>query len=131
MTKRGERRLLELWPGNPCSDGCVAVHGICSYSQLRELASLAQSPVANDSELLTVPEDAAFTAVFPDLRKTFPFTTIWSQENFSGEIIGLLPSKDQSESCVPLLRFSMCLSIFRLLYSWTEEINSFFLAWHT
>jgi len=50
-----------------------------------------------DSDLLTVPEDAAFTGVFPDTRKTFPFTTIWSHENFSGEIIGLLPNKEQSE----------------------------------
>ena len=31
------------------------------------------------------------------MRKTFPFTTIWSHENFSGEIIGLLPDKEQSE----------------------------------
>ena len=49
------------------------------------------------SDLLTVPEDAAFTGVFPDMRKTFPFTTIWSHENFSSEIIGLLPSKEDSE----------------------------------
>jgi hypothetical protein len=46
---------------------------------------------------LSVPEDAGFTGVFPDTRKTFPFTTIWSHENFSGEIIGLLPNKEQSE----------------------------------
>jgi len=50
-----------------------------------------------EPDLLSVPEDAAFTGVFPDTRKTFPFTTIWSHENFSGEIIGLLPNKEQSE----------------------------------
>lgn len=54
----------------------------------------------NDESLLDVPEDLAFTGWFPDMRKTFPFTTIWSHENFSGEIIGLLPNKEQAELCV-------------------------------
>ena len=37
------------------------------------------------------------TVIFPDLRRTFPFTTIWSQENFYGEIVSLLPCKEQTE----------------------------------
>lgn len=50
-----------------------------------------------DEDLLSVPEDVAFMGQFPDMRKTFPFTTIWSHENFSGEIIGLLPNQEQAE----------------------------------
>ncbi|KAK8864494.1 hypothetical protein IAR55_001744 [Kwoniella newhampshirensis] len=64
-------------------------------SMLRKLRELASSK--SDSGLLTVAEDVAFTGVFPDMRKTFPFTTIWSHDNFSAEIIGLLPSQQQSE----------------------------------
>jgi hypothetical protein len=66
--------------------------------QLRELTSCTpQGMTSGDQDLLSVPEDAAFTGVLPDSRKTFPFTTIWSHENFSGEIMGLLPNKEQSE----------------------------------
>jgi hypothetical protein len=59
-----------------------------------------QGPKASqsDDELMSVPEELAFTGWFPDMRKTFPFTTIWSHENFSGEIIGLLTTRDQSET---------------------------------
>jgi hypothetical protein len=67
--------------------------------QLREITSDKRPPgsTTDGQDLLSVPEDAGFTGVFPDTRKTFPFTTIWSHENFSGEIIGLLPNKEQSE----------------------------------
>lgn len=68
-------------------------------SMLRRLAEITadKAPDAADKELMTVPEDVAFTGFFPDMRKTFPFTTIWSHENFIGEIIGLLPTKKQAE----------------------------------
>lgn len=69
--------------------------------QLQELTSTTpQGMAGGDQDLLIVPEDAAFTGVFPDTRKTFPFTTIWSHENFSGEIIGLLPNQEQSQMSV-------------------------------
>ncbi|WWC89229.1 uncharacterized protein L201_004147 [Kwoniella dendrophila CBS 6074] len=64
-------------------------------SMLRRLRELAKG--RGDGQLLSVPEDIAFTGVFPDLRKTYPFTTIWSHESFSAEIIGLLPSVEQAE----------------------------------
>jgi hypothetical protein len=77
---------------------CYAIHLICpaDRAQLRELTTDKNTP-GTDSNLLVVPEDTAFTGWFPDMRKTFPFTTIWSHENFSGEIIGLLPNAEQSE----------------------------------
>jgi hypothetical protein len=53
--------------------------------------------IEGEEDLLSVPDELAFTGWFPDMRKTFPFTTIWSHENFSGEIIGLLPNKQQAE----------------------------------
>ncbi|ORX35799.1 fungal-specific transcription factor domain-domain-containing protein [Kockovaella imperatae] len=85
-------------------------------SMLRRLREITRDgTVGEDSDLLSIPEETAFTGVFPDLRKTFPFTTIWSHENFSGEIIGLLPDKEQSEI---------------LLATWEEEVSSYFLAWH-
>ncbi len=65
-----------------------------------QLASLTESKflgTAKEGLKLAVPEEAAFRGVFPDMRKTFPFTTIWSHENFSEEIISLLPSKAQAE----------------------------------
>jgi hypothetical protein len=52
---------------------------------------------SGEDDLLAVPEELAFTGWFPDMRKTFPFTTIWSHENFSGEIIGLLPNRQQAD----------------------------------
>nr|XP_019011068.1 uncharacterized protein I206_04376 [Kwoniella pini CBS 10737]OCF49849.1 hypothetical protein I206_04376 [Kwoniella pini CBS 10737] len=64
-------------------------------SMLRRLGELAKDK--GDGQLLSVPEDIAFTGVFPDLRKTYPFTTIWSHENFSAEIIGLLPNSQQAQ----------------------------------
>ncbi|WVQ80822.1 hypothetical protein IAT38_002929 [Cryptococcus sp. DSM 104549] len=64
-------------------------------SMLRRLRELASTK--KDGELLAVPENVAFSGVFPNLRKTFPFTTIWSHENFCAEIIGLLPNLEQSE----------------------------------
>lgn len=65
--------------------------------KLRELAANNGSAGSEGEDLLTVPDDAAFTGIFPDLRKTFPFTTIWSHVNFSGEVIGLLPNKEHAE----------------------------------
>ncbi len=75
---------------------------------LKQLAAISGGPGS-------VPEDAAFKGVFPDMRSTFPFTTIWSHENFSGEIIGMLPSIAQSEI---------------LWQGFEEEIAMFFSAWH-
>lgn len=63
----------------------------------------------------TLPEDAAFTGWFASTRKTYPFTTIWSHDNFIDEIIGLLPSAEEAE----------------LLYeSFITEIGCMFQAWH-
>lgn len=66
---------------------------------LKSLKNLSESKSAYNSEGASIPilEDVAFTGVFSDLRKTFPFTTIWSHDNFTGEIIGLLPTLAQSE----------------------------------
>lgn len=69
---------------------------IADRYQLRELAATKGSGADESEDSLIVPEDAAMTVIFPDLRRTFPFTTIWSQENFFGEIIGLLPNKEQA-----------------------------------
>jgi hypothetical protein len=49
------------------------------------------------------------------MRKTFPFTTIWSHENFSGEIISLLPNRAQAEV---------------LLEAWKEEVVTIILGYH-
>jgi hypothetical protein len=73
------------------------------------------TPNGPEDDLLSVPEDHAFGIVFPDMRKTFPFTTIWSHENFSGEIIGLLPNKQQAEV---------------LLEAWKEEVVTIILGYH-
>lgn len=92
------------------------VGGPGGRSMLRRLAEITASnvPDSADKELLEIPEDVAFSGFFPDMRKTFPFTTIWSHENFIGEIIGLLPTQKQSE------------------YLWTsfeEEVAIFFCPW--
>lgn len=74
---------------------------------LKSLKNLSESKTRNSGSIDSmpgVPEDLAFTGIFSDLRKTFPFTTIWSHDNFTGEIIGLLPSQSQSELYVLLLR---------------------------
>lgn len=88
-------------------------------SMLRRIKELTSAKAAQtlqgDDDLLSVPEDNAFGIVFPDMRKTFPFTTIWSHENFSGEIIGLLPNKEQAEV---------------LLQSWKEEVVAIILGYH-
>lgn len=84
--------------------------------QIRELASATRSDSQGaEDDLLTVPEDHAFGIVFPDMRKTFPFTTIWSHENFSGEIISLLPNRAQAEV---------------LLEAWKEEVVTIILGYH-
>ncbi|WWD03083.1 hypothetical protein V865_001129 [Kwoniella europaea PYCC6329] len=73
----------------------VFLGALTGKTMLRRLRELAQDK--GDGQLLSIPEDVAFTGVFPDLRKTYPFTTIWSHENFSAEIIGLLPNSEQAE----------------------------------
>lgn len=85
--------------------------------RIKELTSAqaVQTLGTGEDDLLSVPEDNAFGIVFPDMRKTFPFTTIWSHENFSGEIIGLLPNKEQAEI---------------LLQSWKEEVVTIILGYH-
>lgn len=60
-----------------------------------------------------VPEDLAYTGWF-STRKTFPFTTIWSHDNFIDEILGLLPSPDEAEL---------------LLHAFVDEIAVLFEAW--
>ena len=74
---------------------CI-LHSVLADHQLAELTSSKTAAVA-DGAFQSVAEDMAYTGVFPDLRKTFPFTTIWSHENFSQEIIGLLPSQEQAD----------------------------------
>ena len=94
--------------------------GASMLRRLRELTSAKQSQTsgqgsAGEDELLSVSENNAFGIVFPDMRKTFPFTTIWSHENFSGEIIGLLPNREQAEV---------------LLTAWKEEVVTIILGYH-
>jgi hypothetical protein len=82
-------------------------------------------------------ESAAFIGFFPDQRKTFPFTTIWSHEHFSSEVVGILPSPAQARAYVLLCRSShklvdfaqlrICLSLWQ---SFEEEIARYFSAWH-
>ncbi|RXK36927.1 hypothetical protein M231_05829 [Tremella mesenterica] len=97
------RRLREITTNNP-------------YINTTNLSSpLTSSPPVGEDELLTVPEDTVYSGVLPDIRKTFPFATIWRQDKFIDEIIDLLPNKEQSEM---------------LLESFKEEICVFFLAWH-
>ncbi|KAJ9099939.1 hypothetical protein QFC21_003945 [Naganishia friedmannii] len=85
---------------------------------LKSLKNLSESKTRNSGNVEPmpgVPEDLAFTGIFSDLRKTFPFTTIWSHDNFTGEIIGLLPTRSQSE----------------LIWdAFESEIACFFAAWH-
>lgn len=95
----------------------MAVCAALSDRQIRELTSskTGMPSTASDDDLLSVPDDNAFTIVFPDLRKTFPFTTIWSHDNFSSEIMGLLPNREQAEI---------------LLQAWKEEVVPIILAYH-
>ncbi|WRT66485.1 uncharacterized protein IL334_003444 [Kwoniella shivajii] len=97
---RSEPYQTYLLPGEEMSqdkDGREVYLGASTgKSMLRRLRELAAAK--GESELLSVPEDVAFTGVFPDIRKTFPFTTIWSHENFSAEITGLLPTVGQAET---------------------------------
>lgn len=65
--------------------------------QLREILP---AKAGIDDELFNLSDDQAFTGVFPNLQKTFPFTTIWSHGNFMGEVIGLLPNKEEAEVSV-------------------------------
>jgi hypothetical protein len=60
-----------------------------------------------------IPEDLAFTGWF-STRKTFPFTTIWSHDNFIDEILGLLPTPEDAEL---------------LLEAFVDEIAVLFEAW--
>ncbi|TXT07180.1 hypothetical protein VHUM_03350 [Vanrija humicola] len=62
-----------------------------------------------------MPEDAAFKGWFGSTRNTFPFTTIWSHENFIDEIVGLLPTSEEAEL---------------LLTAFLDEIAVLFKAWH-
>lgn len=93
--------------------------GASMLRHIRELTSAqhsqSQALGPGEGDLLNIPEDNAFGIVFPDMRKTFPFTTIWSHENFSGEIIGLLPNKEQAEV---------------LLQAWKDEVVTIILGYH-
>lgn len=97
--------------------------GASMLRRLRELTSAKQSQTIGvgqghgqgEDELLSFNENNAYGIVFPDMRKTFPFTTIWSHENFSGEIIGLLPNREQAEI---------------LLTAWKEEVVTIILGYH-
>lgn len=60
-----------------------------------------------------IPEDLAYTGWF-STRKTYPFTTIWSHDNFIDEILGLLPSPEEAEL---------------LLSAFVDEIDVLFDAW--
>ncbi|GHJ89807.1 hypothetical protein NliqN6_6209 [Naganishia liquefaciens] len=100
------------------SAGRKAYVGVPGGRQLlKSLQNLTESKSNHptEGEPMQVLEDVAFTGVFSDLRKTFPFTTIWSHDNFAAEIIGLLPNRKQSE----------------LVWdAFESEIAAFFAAWH-
>ncbi|WVQ72452.1 hypothetical protein IAR50_002004 [Cryptococcus sp. DSM 104548] len=96
---KAEPYTANLLPGeeimHDTSGRTVYLGASAGQSMLRSLKELASTK--DDSGLLAVPEDGVYSGAFPNLRKTFPFTTIWSHENFCGEIIGLLPNQAQSE----------------------------------
>ncbi|WVQ99584.1 hypothetical protein IAU59_006720 [Kwoniella sp. CBS 9459] len=114
---REEIYTSNLLPGEEMSSDKsgrkIFLGALTGKSMLRRLRELTESK--GDGELLTVPEDVAFTGVFPDNAKTFPFTTIWSHENFSEEIIGLLPNMEQAEL---------------LWQAWEEEHSIYFHPFH-
>jgi len=74
--------------------------------QLADLtASHAHSRDLHDGHRGEPLESAAFIGFFPDQRKTFPFTTIWSHEHFSSEVVGILPSPAQARVYVQIPHF--------------------------
>ncbi|WVF71283.1 hypothetical protein IAT40_006086 [Kwoniella sp. CBS 6097] len=118
---RKEMYQAYLLPGEEMSSDKsgrkIFLGALTGKSMLRRLRELTErkGESKGEGELLTVPEDVALTGVFPDIRKTFPFTTIWSHENFSEEIIGLLPNAEQAEL---------------LWQAWEEEHSAYFHPFH-
>lgn len=101
--------------GNCRGRDCMGSDLPFSLVQLAEITMKIPSSSDPSHENPDIPVEAAFTGFFPEIKKTFPFTTIWSHENFSREIIELLPNIDQSE-----IIFEM----------FEAEIAMFFSAWH-
>lgn len=85
------------------------------FRRLREILAGRGNPSVNTDELMNMPEDTAFKGWFGSTRNTFPFTTIWSHENFIDEIVGLLPTSEEAEL---------------LLTAFLDEIAVLFKAWH-
>lgn len=84
--------------------------------RLREIVHGKTKSLGGVDEIISVPEDLTFAGWFSSARKTYPFTTIWSHDTFIDEIVGLLPSKEESEL---------------LLTSFVDEMDMLFRAWHT
>ncbi|BEJ13037.1 hypothetical protein CspHIS471_0302110 [Cutaneotrichosporon sp. HIS471] len=93
--KQGSKTFLGAPAGKPL------------FRRLREIV------VGKGKDHAEIPEDLAFTGWF-STRKTFPFTTIWSHDNFIDEILGLLPSPEDAEL---------------LLEAFVDEIAVLFEAW--
>lgn len=80
------------------------------FRRLREVMGKGKESLPSEH----LPEDLAYTGWFASRSKTFPFTTIWSHDNFLDEILGLLPTAEDAEL---------------LLEAFTEEIAVIFEAW--
>jgi len=82
---------------------------------MRRLREIVHGKGKGPDEIMSVPEDLAFTGWFASTRKTYPFTTIWSHDTFIDEIVDLLPNKEDAEL---------------LLNAFVDEIAVLFQAWH-
>jgi hypothetical protein len=85
------------------------------FRRLREVVHGKGNRNGGQDEIMSVPEDLAFTGWFASTRKTYPFTTIWSHDTFIDEIVDLLPSREDAEL---------------LLGAFVDEITVLFQAWH-
>lgn len=96
--KAGQKTFLGAPAGKPI------------FRRIREVMGKGKEALPSEQ----LPEDLAYTGWFASRSKTFPFTTIWSHDNFLDEILGLLPGAEDAEL---------------LLEAFTEEIAVIFEAW--
>lgn len=96
--KAGQKTFLGTPAGKPI------------FRRIREVMGKGKEAIHSEQ----LPEDLAYTGWFASRSKTFPFTTIWSHDNFLDEILGLLPDVADAEL---------------LLEAFQEEIQVIFEAW--
>jgi len=95
---------VEKSKSQPCPPKTLIFADLPLAVQLADLtASHAHSRDLHEGHRGEPLESAAFIGFFPDQRKTFPFTTIWSHEHFSSEVVGILPSPAQARVYVLIL----------------------------